>query len=403
MHIAIFSPSWPPGKSTNGIVTYVAQIKDEFAIRGHRVSLLVGQVVDGQATSGIHVVEPAFLTRVQRWAKTKVGFASDFVDSYAKDIAAVLARINEAEPVDVLEMEESFGWAAEVARRTRIPTVVKLHGPAFMSLVDEELKSPSAIARIAQEGIALALARVVTSPARRTLDETIARYCLSPPICRHIVNPLTLPQSAPLWNLDACQPKTLLFVGRFDKRKGGDIVLRAFRQLLEAEPDLLLTFVGPDAGVVGAEGRPIHFEEMRAALFTAEMSKRILFRGKLSPTEIYALRARAFAIIIASRWENQGYTALEAMLQGCPVVSSDAGGQGELIEHGISGLLAKTGSAEDLAAKIKMLLDDPEWAASLGRRAREYVLHTHSPATVVTQTLAVYAEAIADARARKAS
>jgi glycosyltransferase involved in cell wall biosynthesis len=114
----------------------------------------------------------------------------------------------------------------------------------------------------------------------------------------------------------------------------------------------------------------------------------------LPPDQIYALRARSFITVIASRWENQSYTALEAMLQGCPVVSSDAGGQSESIEDGVSGLLAKAGDADDLSRRIKSLLDDPRRAQMLGQAARRYVQMHHSAPTVVSQTLQVYESAI---------
>jgi len=77
-----------------------------------------------------------------------------------------------------------------------------------------------------------------------------------------------------------------------------------------------------------------------------------------------------------------------------PLVSSDAGGQGEFVVDGSTGLLAKAGSAEELYARIATLLLDPPRAAKLGQRAREYVLAQHSPAAVVAKTMEVYEAAI---------
>jgi glycosyltransferase involved in cell wall biosynthesis len=290
-------------------------------------------------------------------------------------------------------MEESFGWMADVQAMTSIPTVVKLHGPAFLSLVEEELETPLARAKIAREGRALMRMACVTSPAQHTLDETIARYDLKPALARHIDNPLSLPSSAPVWSLDRCDRKRLLFVGRFDKRKGGDVVLRAFEDLARVDPSLQLTFVGPDGGVADSHGRRLGFDDARATLCPGAGS-RIDYRGGLDPEQIYPLRVNAYLTIVASRWENQSYTALEAMAQGCPLVSSDAGGQGEFVIDGSTGLLAKAGSDEELRKRIATLLLDPRRAAELGRRAREHVLAQHSPAAVVAKTLEVYEAAI---------
>jgi glycosyltransferase involved in cell wall biosynthesis len=176
-------------------------------------------------------------------------------------------------------MEESFGWMADVQAITSIPTVVKLHGPAFLSLVEEELETPLAQAKIEREGRALMRMTCVTSPAQRTLDETIARYGLKPALARHIDNPLSLPASAPIWALDRCDRKRLLFVGRFDKRKGGDVVLRAFDALARDDHSLQLTFVGPDGGVADSHGGRLGFNDARATLCAGSVGSRIDYRG----------------------------------------------------------------------------------------------------------------------------
>ena len=109
---------------------------------------------------------------------------------HGRTIAAALNRVHAREPIDVLEMEESFGWAAQVANATDIPVVVKLHGPAFLHLMDEELATPFGLEKVASEGEALKQMPVITSPSRWTLSQTLARYELAPAIAEHVVNPL---------------------------------------------------------------------------------------------------------------------------------------------------------------------------------------------------------------------
>ena len=127
---------------------------------------------------------------------------------------------------------------------------------------------------------------------------------------------------APRWNLDHCEPDTILFVGRFDAVKGGDLVIDAFSRLLARRPTLRLMFAGPDVGLV-REGRRVHAGEFIAATGGAALAGRISLLGVRSPSEIGVLRAQAALTVVASRRESQGYTALEAMLQGCPVVCTD--------------------------------------------------------------------------------
>ena len=401
MHVALISPAWPLDKYPNGIVTYVHWMREALRGAGHQVSVFC--VALEQAEEGVYRVKPGLLFRFQSWLSTTLRTDPFFwVLRWGRVYASAIRAVHAREPIDVVEMEESFGWFDDVARETDIPVVVKLHGPAFMSLVDEELESPFGVARIRKEGSALARHAVLTSPARYTLEQTVAHYGLKPAVRQHIVNPLALPPSASVWDLSSCDRKTILFVGRFDKRKGGDLALIAFAKLLGRYPDLTLTFVGPDAGIPGDNGALEHFDQVCARLFSIDQMARIHFKGKLQPEQIYALRTQALLTVVASRWENQSYTALEAMLQGCPLVSSDAGGQAEIVAHGVTGLLARAGSADDLHDKIESLLLDHELAASLGRAARLYALDQHGPARVMRETMAVYDDAIARSASKRA-
>jgi len=171
---------------------------------------------------------------------------------------------------------------------------------------------------------------------------------------------------------------------------------------IQPGPDMRLIFVGPDLGIAGDDGVTRRFEACRT-MWLRERADRVDYRGALPPAAICRLRAESFATIVASRWENQSYTMLEAMLQGCPIVSSDAGGHSESVRHEETGLLATAGDPESLAARLATLLDHPDRAAALGARARAHVLEHHSPDRVVEQMLGVYEQTIALAQRTAAS
>lgn len=399
MHVAFFSPVWPPGSYPNGVVTYVNWMRHGLLEQGHRVSIFAARVERGHADSSTYRIGRSLLELMQRSLWRPDG--RDTIFGAEKLIASAISRAHKTDPIDVIEMEESFGWAAPVARRTGIPTVVKLHGPAFMTLVDDELRTELGQEKVRREGEALGLMPTIIAPSRFVLRDTLAHYALEPVIGEQVENPVALASDVKLWNARDCERQTLLFVGRFDRIKGGDLMLLAFQRLLAKRPKLKLLFVGPDTGLLQPGGGTIHFKQFVDSLDDAALSHAVSYVGRLTPAEVAALRPTAFLTVVTSRQENQAYTVLEAMLQGCPVVCTDNAGSSESVQHGITGLLARSGDPVDIAAQIETLLDQPELAVSLGECAREYVLRTHAPAVVVAKTLDVYRRTIAAQRVER--
>ena len=118
---------------------------------------------------------------------------------FSRVIAEEVLRVHRRDPIDVMEMEESFGWHAEIARLTGIPVLVRLHGPAFLSLIEEELDTEYGKKRIEREGAALHLAEMIVSPCSATLSQTIDRYNIANEEIHHIVYPVALHEDRALW------------------------------------------------------------------------------------------------------------------------------------------------------------------------------------------------------------
>ena len=142
MHIVFWSPAWPLEHFHNGIVTYVHWMKCELERQGHRVSIFTFDLHRSVTDSRVHKVERSRWDRVLRRISRRRVTPENEVFGASTVIATAINRLHRREPIDVIEMEESFGWCADIARRTSLPMVVKLHGPAFLSMVGEELDTP---------------------------------------------------------------------------------------------------------------------------------------------------------------------------------------------------------------------------------------------------------------------
>lgn len=113
----------------------------------------------------------------------------------------------------------------------------------------------------------------------------------------------------------------LLFVGRRDPRKDLGTLLAGFAQLADLHPDLRLLLVGPDG---------YRWEEVWAAAprIARQRSRCMIHQPSAA---LAALYDGAEALVLSSRWEGFGLTAVEAMASGTPVVSSRAGALPEVL------------------------------------------------------------------------
>ncbi len=113
----------------------------------------------------------------------------------------------------------------------------------------------------------------------------------------------------------------------------------------------------------------------------------------IDDAELAELLASAEVAAVPSLYEGFSLPAIEAMACGTPLVASRAGAIPEVV--GDAGELVPPGDAEQLAAAIAALLDDPARRTQLGTAARTRVEEKYSWAAVAAQTAAVYESAIA--------
>jgi glycosyltransferase involved in cell wall biosynthesis len=92
---------------------------------------------------------------------------------------------------------------------------------------------------------------------------------------------------------------------------------------------------------------------------------RVRFLGPLPRERVLELFRAADAVVLSSAWENFPHALVEALAVGTPVIATDVGGVGEIVEEGANGLLVPPGDPEALAGAVRRLLDDPELRARL--------------------------------------
>src|SRR5205823_3159707 len=148
----------------------------------------------------------------------------------------------------------------------------------------------------------------VTCPSERLLKAMLERYDLHLPLVRAIPNPLPVVSLEDAWDIRRADPNDVLCVGRFDLRKGADIVVRAFAQAYEQRPTLTLVMAGPDTGLRQPTGELVHFDDYVRSELAPEVRSRIRFLGSLPQDRLSEIRRQSGLAIVASRFENFPYS-----------------------------------------------------------------------------------------------
>jgi phosphatidylinositol alpha-1,6-mannosyltransferase len=182
------------------------------------------------------------------------------------------------------------------------------------------------------------------------------------------------------------QAPILLTVGRLQRRKGQDMVIRALVSIAQKIPAVKYVLVGT------GEEQP-HLQKLTEDF---GLQEKVVFAGQVSDSELGAYYAACDVFIMANRQigpdiEGFGMVFLEAGAAGKPVIGGNSGGTEEAILEGITGLRVDGTCEEEIAAAVIALLSDPVKARAMGMHGRRRVEAEFSWESVVERTHAVAA------------
>ncbi|WP_018682225.1 glycosyltransferase family 4 protein [Actinokineospora enzanensis] len=176
----------------------------------------------------------------------------------------------------------------------------------------------------------------------------------------------------------------LLFFGRLEWEKGVHDLVAALARVRKSHPGTRLV-------VAGRGSQTTALEELSRKL---RVRRAISFVGHLSDTELVAALCAADAVVLPSRYEPFGIVALEAAAAGAPLVASTAGGLGEVVVEGETGLSFPPGDVDALTTAIRRVLNDPAAARKRARVAKNRLPIDFDWARIAEATAAVYREAV---------
>lgn len=395
LHVCYISQEYPPETGWGGIGSYTYEMAHSLAALGHQVTVISRAVEKETLTNDdgiqIHRVlpKPKFDAVPVLWRLNRVwpGF------SWAAMLK--LRAIHRAHPIDIVEAAEGRADAFFVSYLPRRPKLVtRLHtARIFIDRFNENSDRRGAAQDYWLEQRAICRADLVTAPSNAVLNLTKTWLKLSGDKTVVVPNPISINH----FSVNGGERTPIvLYVGRLERNKGAETMLRALPMLFEKFPTVEFQFIGSD----GTDSNGVSWRERITASVGPELRSQIKFET-MSRDELVAAYGRAAVCILPSKWENAPYAALEAMACGTPVIACETGGAPEMIQDGVEGFLVPFDDPSALTARIVAVLTRPALQRELGAKARRRIEESFSVERVLPRMLAAYRDALTASEFRR--
>lgn len=376
MRIAILAPESFPnlwgGSAPGGITHYVGAMAEGYAALGHDVHIFARGARRGRA----------------RWASTTVHYvrAADssgpvrVINPLVDELRLWWSFARASQPkafdlVEVIDWNVAAGLSIALVRHG--PVLVKLHGPsAYIAKLNGAKIGRLGRLRAWRERWIARRADLLISADPFLAREMAQMWDLpSPP--ETIPDPVRVPTGHDPNSNRNGDPFRIVAVGKLEHRKDQATLIRALERLGDSV-SWSATLVGPDTATA-PDGRS--YKSFLMDLASERTCSNLTWIDQLSHEQLWTLYSRCDVAVVCTVDGAFGYTTLDAMAAGCPVVTTDPGKGGEspYVRHGETAWVFRSGDDSALASALQSLSRDSSARASLGVRARVQVQHSLSP------------------------
>lgn len=284
---------------------------------------------------------------------------------------ALRLRVRWAPQVIVADSCWSGNIALLMSRILGIPLLTLAHGREILRLKSQRWPKP-------RESLARSEAIVATSEYTRRLvlaagfppEKLKVMYLGADPEIFYPLNPGPVEAIKARYGLGG--KRVILTAGNLFLRKGQDTVIEALATLRRRFPEIvyLIAGEGPDEAVFRKLAASLSLQD--EVRFLGEIKDWAKLRELYNICDIFVMDSRMDPELGSE--ENFGIAFLEAGACGKPVIGSRSGGIPEAILDGVTGLLVRPESQDDLARAISALIGDPSLARRLGEAGRRRVV-----------------------------
>jgi glycosyltransferase involved in cell wall biosynthesis len=175
-------------------------------------------------------------------------------------------------------------------------------------------------------------------------------------------------------------------VGNIRRVKGHDVFIKAAAAIVQHFPNVFFSI----AGDVLEQG---YFLELQSLVRDLDLSNRFHFVGGVSNLREHLSSSDIF--VLPSRSEGFSNAIIEAMAASLPVVATDAGGNADAVEDGVSGLIVPSDDPVALSEAITRLISNPSQAKAMGEAGRALVVEKFTTEAMMNKIAACYQNLLA--------
>lgn len=184
----------------------------------------------------------------------------------------------------------------------------------------------------------------------------------------------------------------LLYLGRINRIKGVDFILRSFGRLRRGRDDVFLVIAGPDEGLKS---------ELENLIHELGMEGKVLFTGFIAGEQKKEALVDASVMVQTSLYEQGlSWACIEALLCNIPIIVSQGTGAEEDVRKMGGGYVVEFGNEDELSQRLNRILDEPEEPLALAAKMRQYILENLSLSSKVGEYEKIYSECMEESGAK---
>lgn len=351
MKVLIATGLFPP--EIGGPATYSKLLRDKFPEQGISVDVLPFRDVRGFPKIIRHIAY--FVKVLKRGKDADIIFAQDPVSvGLPASIAAKILRKR-----FFLKVVGDYAWEQGVQRfgvqDLLDPFSKKRNGYQFPVLVLKRIER--CVAESAEN---------IIVPSRY-LKQIVANWGIDEKKIHVIYNTFSASQikesKEALRSAFKLNGKVMVSVGRLVPWKGFSLLIELIPELIKTNPDIKLLIIGEGPG----------FYELQQLVSNLKLENSVKLLGKLAHDTVLKYLKAADLFVLNTGYEGFSHQLLEVMASGTPLITTAVGGNTELIENNVSGILVQYNDKEGIKNAIKKVLSDLSFAKKISSNAEKKV------------------------------